>query len=405
MGIPDEPFWAPAELVEAYREHAAERGAASLRAMEQRSTPSTIDDGRVGRGVGRHRHRRMGRPPADVRAGREDRHPRGDREGVQRHARRRARPGRRRRRPHRQHRHQARRASSRQSIEHPGGRQIHYGIREHAMGSTMVGMADARRRPPGRRHVLRVPRLHAPTGAAAVAISGAKVVFVFTHDSVGVGEDGPTHQPVEHLATLRAIPAPAGHPPSRRQRDGRRRGRPPSPTTGPTALGAQPPGHRGRAPTARPSSRGAGVVRRRRRARSVVLVGTGSEVALCVEAAEALDRRGHRAPASSACRRGIASQAAAPSYQDVGAARRRAGAVGRGGGHVRLGALRRRHRSASTASAPARPATSCSTSSASTSTTSSSGRDALAQPAKEANHGSSRTTCTTSSARARGSTT
>ena len=63
------------------------------------------------------------------------------------------------------------------------------------------------------------------------ALSRAKVVFVFSHDSVGVGEDGPTHQPVEHLATLRAIPGAAGDPPGRRQRDGRRVRAPPSTTT------------------------------------------------------------------------------------------------------------------------------------------------------------------------------
>ena len=53
------------------------------------------------------------------------------------------------------------------------------------------------------------------------ALMELPVVYVFTHDSIGVGEDGPTHQPVEQLAALRAIPGPDRDPPGRRQRDGR----------------------------------------------------------------------------------------------------------------------------------------------------------------------------------------
>ena len=51
------------------------------------------------------------------------------------------------------------------------------------------------------------------------ALSEAHVIYSWTHDSVGLGEDGPTHQPVEQLASLRAMPGPARHPPRRRQRD------------------------------------------------------------------------------------------------------------------------------------------------------------------------------------------
>ena len=53
------------------------------------------------------------------------------------------------------------------------------------------------------------------------ALSGLHVIYVWTHDSVGLGEDGPTHQPVEHYAALRAMPEPVVHPARRRQRDGR----------------------------------------------------------------------------------------------------------------------------------------------------------------------------------------
>lgn len=84
-------------------------------------------------------------------------------------------------------------------------RQVFYGIREHAMGSALVGMA---------RHggVLGVGGTffvfadYMRPAIRLAALSGARCVFVFSHDSVGVGEDGPTHQPVEHLASLRAIP-------------------------------------------------------------------------------------------------------------------------------------------------------------------------------------------------------
>jgi len=85
------------------------------------------------------------------------------------------------------------------------GRYIHYGIREHGMAAAMNGMA-----------------LHGgviPAGATFMvftdycrpairlsALMGTRVVYVMTHDSIGLGEDGPTHQPVEHLAALRAIP-------------------------------------------------------------------------------------------------------------------------------------------------------------------------------------------------------
>ena len=67
------------------------------------------------------------------------------------------------------------------------------------------------------------------------ALSGVHVIYSWTHDSVGLGQDGPTHQPVEQLAAVRAMPGPAGDPAGRRQRDGpgladrrrRRRARPP----------------------------------------------------------------------------------------------------------------------------------------------------------------------------------
>ena len=100
----------------------------------------------------------------------------------------------------------------------PGGRQIHYGIREHAMGSAMNGMAmHGGILPVGGTFFVFSDYLR-PTLRLA-SLSKAKDVFVFTHDSVGLGEDGPTHQPIEHLASIRAIPGLQVIRPGRRQRD------------------------------------------------------------------------------------------------------------------------------------------------------------------------------------------
>jgi transketolase len=87
----------------------------------------------------------------------------------------------------------------------PAGRQIYFGVREHAMGSALVGLA---------KHGGVIPfggtfEVFADYMRPAIrlaALSHAKALFVFTHDSVGVGEDGPTHQPIEQTMSLRVIP-------------------------------------------------------------------------------------------------------------------------------------------------------------------------------------------------------
>ena len=91
------------------------------------------------------------------------------------------------------------------SVRGPGGRQIYFGVREHAMGAIANGMALHGGAIPVVGTFLVFADYMRPAVRLA-ALSEAKVVFVWTHDSVGVGEDGPTHQPVEHLASLRAIP-------------------------------------------------------------------------------------------------------------------------------------------------------------------------------------------------------
>ena len=87
-----------------------------------------------------------------------------------------------------------------------GGRTLHFGIREHGMGAILNGFARARRLPRVRRDVLRVLRLHAARRCASPASWSCRSIYVWTHDSIGLGEDGPTHQPIEHLAALRAMP-------------------------------------------------------------------------------------------------------------------------------------------------------------------------------------------------------
>ncbi|HEX9191136.1 MAG TPA: transketolase [Candidatus Deferrimicrobiaceae bacterium] len=87
----------------------------------------------------------------------------------------------------------------------PGGRNFHFGVREHGMGAILNGMA---------RHGGVIPygatffifTDYMRPSIRLAALMGCRVIYVLTHDSVGLGEDGPTHQPVEHLASLRAMP-------------------------------------------------------------------------------------------------------------------------------------------------------------------------------------------------------
>jgi transketolase len=85
-----------------------------------------------------------------------------------------------------------------------GGRNFHFGIREHAMGSIANGMAVSKLRPYTATFLVFSDYMKPPMRLAA--LMEAPVVFVFTHDSIGVGQDGPTHQPIEQLAGIRAIP-------------------------------------------------------------------------------------------------------------------------------------------------------------------------------------------------------
>ncbi|MEY3802495.1 MAG: transketolase, partial [Actinomycetota bacterium] len=176
-----------------------------------------------------------------------------------------------------------------QSAKAPDGRQVYFGIREHAMGAAIVGMALHGGVLPVAGTFFVFADYMRPAIRLA-AISRAKCVFIFSHDSVGVGEDGPTHQPVEQLASLRAIP-------------GLQVIRPADPNETVAAWCAAVD-HDG--PTALILSRqnvqsvtdgsavrnGAGVVRDCQGTPTIILVGTGSEVGLCVDAANELTKTG-----------------------------------------------------------------------------------------------------------------
>jgi len=86
----------------------------------------------------------------------------------------------------------------------PGGKNLHFGIREHAMAAAVNGMSLSKLRPFGASFFIFSD--YARPSIRLSALMELPTLFVFTHDAMGDGEDGPTHQPVEHLASLRAIP-------------------------------------------------------------------------------------------------------------------------------------------------------------------------------------------------------
>jgi len=288
IGIPDEPFWAPPELVATYRGHAAARGTEARQAWEKRLAEWTGDRNAwdaawAGTGEpGWQEHLPTFEAGTKL----------ATRQAIQK----------------------ALAASydvvpglvagaadltgntgvkldgaQRQSPEHPDGRQGYYGIREHAMGASLVGMAcHGGVVPVGGTFFVFSDYLKPSLRLAAM--SAAPAVFVFSHDSVGVGEDGPTHQPIEQLAGLRAIPGLQVIRPADANET--------------VAAWRVAVGHDG--PTALILSRqsipvvtdgsavepGAAVVRAADGPPRLVLLATGSEVALCVEAAERLALEG-----------------------------------------------------------------------------------------------------------------
>ena len=203
MGIPDEPFWSPEELVAASRANAAERGGAAHAAWTERSSSITAsaewqaawaatglegwdddlpvyeqgDSVATRKAIQKALDATYDSLPGLVSGS-------ADLSGSNGTV--------------------LDRATSLSTTD-PGGRYVHFGIREHAMAASMVGMAKHGGILPIGGTFFVFSDYMKPSIRLA-ALSKAKVCFVFTHDSVGVGEDGPTHQPVEQLAALRAIP-------------------------------------------------------------------------------------------------------------------------------------------------------------------------------------------------------
>jgi len=179
------------------------------------------------------------------------------------------------------------------------GRNIHYGVREHAMGAIANGMAYHG----GVRSFTATFFVFSDYERPAIrmaAISELPVIFVFTHDSIGVGEDGPTHQPVEHLAALRAIPnllviRPAdGNETAQAYRVAMKR------NDGPVAViltrQKMPTFDRDRMGPAAGLAKGAYVLSEAAGGPpQVILIATGSEVSLAVAAQESLAANGIRA--------------------------------------------------------------------------------------------------------------
>ncbi len=179
-----------------------------------------------------------------------------------------------------------------QSREHPEGRLIAYGVREHAMGGVMTGMArHGGVLPVGGTFFVFSDYMRGAVRLAA--LSGSKVIYVWTHDSVGLGEDGPTHQPVEHLASLRAMPGLLVVRPADANETAEALAVALA-HDGPSALVLS----RQALPVLEQTTERAEGLRRGAyvlvdaEAPDIVLVGTGSEVALCVEAARLLAAEG-----------------------------------------------------------------------------------------------------------------
>jgi transketolase len=179
--------------------------------------------------------------------------------------------------------------------ETPAGRNLHFGVREHAMGAILNGIALSKIRAYGSGFLIFSDYMKPPIRLSA--LMEIPVIYIFTHDSIGLGQDGPTHQPVEQLIALRSIPGLVTIRPAdaneiteawrviigfRHQPACLVLSRQPLPTF-----------DRTRYASASGVGRGAYILADPRDGKpAVILIGTGSEVALCVDAYEALAREG-----------------------------------------------------------------------------------------------------------------
>src|SRR6266404_272361 len=176
-----------------------------------------------------------------------------------------------------------------------GGRNIHFGVREHAMGAILNGLALAKLRAFGSGFLI-----FSDYGRGSLRLSAIMeipVIYIFTHDSIGVGEDGPTHQPVEQLASLRAIPGLADIRPCDANEVAEAWRLIMEMKHEPVVLilsrQALPTLDRSKFAPASGLRRGAYMLSDATNGRpDVLLIGTGSEVSLCLGAQEALKKQG-----------------------------------------------------------------------------------------------------------------
>ncbi|MAY34220.1 MAG: transketolase [Rhodovulum sp.] len=184
-----------------------------------------------------------------------------------------------------------------------GANYVHYGIREHGMGAAMNGMAlHGGLRPYGGTFL--VFSDYCRPAMRLSALMGVPVPYVMTHDSIGLGEDGPTHQPVEHLASLRAMPNMLVMRPCDAVETAEAwevaMTQPARPST--LALSRQnlPVLRDAGAPKDNMTARGAYVLREAEGPRDITLIATGSEVEIAIDAAEDLAVEGIQAAVVSA---------------------------------------------------------------------------------------------------------
>ncbi len=174
-----------------------------------------------------------------------------------------------------------------------GGRNLHFGIREHAMGSICNGMALSGVRAYGSGFLIFSDYMKPPIRLAA--IMEVPVIYIFTHDSIGVGEDGPTHQPIEQLLMLRGIPGLIVLRPADANEVAEAWRVAMHSKHHPVALAlsrqALPTIDREKYASAKGVARGAYIVADSEEPQ-VILMGTGSEVSLCIGAYEALKAEG-----------------------------------------------------------------------------------------------------------------
>jgi transketolase len=178
------------------------------------------------------------------------------------------------------------------------GRNIHFGVREHAMGSIAAGMALHGGFIPYTATFLTFADYMRPPMRLA-ALMGLRVIFIFTHDSIGVGEDGPTHQPIEQIMNLRQVPNLTVIRPADANETVEAWRMALSKTTGPTVLVLSrqnlPVLERTVCAPATNSQYGGYILWESAAAPNIILIATGSEVAITLDAARKLASEGVKA--------------------------------------------------------------------------------------------------------------